>query len=148
MAKKNLDLVFQVLNEIGIISQLSTAELEKHLPLALKASQFGVLNHFVRLGGSSTPAKLASAFQVTKGAMTNNLNRLLHHQLVSIEPDPRDGRVKRVEITKKGREVQAQAMRSLYAPMQSLVDEFGLDEFKRALPFLAALRKFLDDARG
>jgi DNA-binding MarR family transcriptional regulator len=38
------------------------------------ASQFKVLNHLVRLGDGTTPAKLAKAFQITKGAMTNTTN--------------------------------------------------------------------------
>ncbi len=145
--EKKLNLIFQVFSEIGIISQLSTAQLEMNLPLGLKASQFGVLNHFVRRGERSTPAKLASAFQVTKGAMTNNLNRLLKHRLISIEPDPEDGRVKRVDITAKGRRIHRQSVRSLFVSMQALIDEFGADDFENLLPFLMRLRAYLDEMR-
>ena len=97
------DLVFfKVFNEIGIIHQLGSTAFEKTLPDGLKISQFSVLNHFVRLGDDSTPLQLANAFQVTKGAMTNTLKRLLDRELITIRPDPKDGRRKRVFITEKG----------------------------------------------
>ena len=68
--------VFRLFNEIGIISQLSGTILARVLPHGLSMAQFGVLNNFVRLGGERTPAGLAEAFQVTRGAMTNTLTRL------------------------------------------------------------------------
>ncbi|MFT5283071.1 MAG: hypothetical protein ACI94Z_001906, partial [Yoonia sp.] len=36
---------------------------------------FKVLNHLVRLGDGITPAEFAKAFNVTKAAMTNTINR-------------------------------------------------------------------------
>ena len=47
-----------------------------------------MLNHFARLGGVRSPAELAQAFQVSKGAMTNTLQRLEAGRLVKIIPDP------------------------------------------------------------
>ena len=67
---------FRFFTEIGIIEQLARNRLERGLPDGLKISQFSVLNHLVRLGGEWSPARLARAFQVTKGAMTNTLQRL------------------------------------------------------------------------
>ena len=59
---------FRLFTEIGIIEQLARNRLERGLPDGLKVSQFVVLNHLVRLGGEWSPARLANAFQVTKGA--------------------------------------------------------------------------------
>jgi DNA-binding PadR family transcriptional regulator len=73
-AKDRLDV--QLLTEIGIINQLSMTLLERTIPAGMSAAQFGVLSHFVRRGREESPAQLASAFQVTKGAMTNTLQRL------------------------------------------------------------------------
>ena len=49
---------FQLFNEIGIIQQLVNTRFERALPDGLTASQFGVLNHFVRLGGERAPSDL------------------------------------------------------------------------------------------
>nr|MBC8240058.1 MarR family transcriptional regulator [Alphaproteobacteria bacterium] len=81
-------LAFRFFTEIGIIEQLARNRLERVLPDGLKVSQFIVLNHLVRLGGEWNPARLAAAFQVTKGAMTNNLQRLEQRRLVQVLANP------------------------------------------------------------
>ena len=43
-------LYFQMFNEIGIISQLSSNRLERVLPEGMSIAQFSLLNHLVRLG--------------------------------------------------------------------------------------------------
>ena len=148
MEEKKLALVFQFFTEIGIINQLSVAQLEKHLPLGIKVSQFSVLNHFVRLGDGVSPVQLASAFQVTKGAMTNNLSRLLKHELISIVPDERDGRAKRVYITERGKQVREDSVRVLFTYMQPMLKQISLAEFEAALPFLMKVRSYLDNHRS
>ena len=62
--------LFAYFNEIGIIAQLSSAQFEKTLPARLNNSQFSVLNWFRRVDSQATPGRLATAFQVTAGAMT------------------------------------------------------------------------------
>ena len=84
--------LFEFFNEIGIINQLSSTRFERVLPPGLSLAQFSVLNNFARLGGTRTPAQLASAFQVTKGAMTNTLKKLAAGGYINITPDPADGR--------------------------------------------------------
>ena len=76
--------LFLLLNEIGIISQLSGARLDRLLPHGLTLAQFGVLNHLVRLDGDWSPARLAAAFQVTKGTMTSTLQRLASKGFIEI----------------------------------------------------------------
>ena len=90
--------LFTLFNEIGIISQLSSARLARMLPHGLTVAQFSVLNHLVRLEGDWSPARLAAAFQVTKGTMTSTLQRLVAKGLISLEPDPSDGRAKHVKL--------------------------------------------------
>jgi DNA-binding MarR family transcriptional regulator len=141
------DKLFQLFNEIGIIEQLSRAQLEAVLPDGLKAPQFGVLNRFCRLGDNETPQSLASAFQVTKGAMTNTLNRLNVRGLVRIKPDPNDGRSKRVFITAKGKKVRNQSIEAAVGNFQEFKLNFTDEEVQQALPFLFKLRKFLDENR-
>ncbi len=98
----NDPVAFDFFTEIGIIAQLSQSRLQQALPGGLKLSHFTVLNHFARRGGEQSPAELARAFQVTKGAMTNTVQRLAARGLVAVRPDPRDGRAKLVSPTPAG----------------------------------------------
>ena len=141
-------LLFQFLNEVGIIDQWARAKLESVLPGGLKFSQFIVLNHLVRLGGDWNPARLANAFQVTKGAITNALQRLESRGLVMIVSNPRDGRGKLVSLTAAGRKMREQCVRSIDPLLVDLEATFGEKRFARVLPLLEEVRKYLDERRA
>jgi len=68
--------LFSFFNEIGIIAQLASNLFAQSLPGGLTQSQFSVLNWFARVDSEATPKRLATAFQVTPGAMTNTLKKL------------------------------------------------------------------------
>ena len=138
---------FRLFTEIGIIEQLARNRLERGLPDGLKMAQFGVLNHLVRLGGQWSPARLASAFQVTKGAMTNTLQRLEKQELVLVEADPDDGRAKLVSLTEAGREMRARCVQSVGPLFSELSRELTDQDIAAALPVLERLRKYLDSHR-
>lgn len=140
-------LAFRIFNEIGIISQLSGAIMTRVLPHGLSMAQFGVLNNFVRLGGERTPAGLAEAFQVTRGAMTNTLARLEAQGFISVRADPEDGRGKIVEITDAGRQAREEALALLMVEANKLEDKIDWTALEGMLPKLEALRKILDEAR-
>ena len=140
-------LLFRLFNEIGIIEQLARARFERSLPDGLKLSHFTVLNHFVRLGGERSPAELARAFQVTKGAMTNTLQRLEARGLVEISPDPHDGRAKRVRITPAGERTRAAAVAAVAPGFADLEKQISQEDIAAALPFLERIRSHLDRAR-
>jgi len=137
----------QVLTEIGIISQLTNAMLERDLPAGMSAAQFGVLSHFMRRGGEDSPARLAAAFQVTKGAMTNTLQRLEAQGFVLIVGDPEDGRRKRVSLTPAGAAAYQAAVLAVGPRISQMRGAFTDAEFTAALPFLRALRMYLDENR-
>lgn len=141
-------LVFAFFNEIGIIEQLARNAFERVMPDGLRLPHFSVLNHFVRLGGERSPGELARAFQVTKGAMTNTLQRLEARGLIALRPDPRDGRAKLVAITPAGRQVREQAVAALAPQIAALAARFPEAEFARALPFLREVRAYLDRERN
>ena len=141
-------LAFRLFTEIGIIEQLARNRFEAALPDGLKVSQFGVLNHLVRLGGEWGPARLAAAFQVTKGAMTNTLNRLDKRGLIEIKADPSDGRGKLVTLTEAGREVRERCINNVGPIIGELSSELSDKELAVALPVLEKVRKFLDSNRS
>ena len=139
---------FRLFTEIGIIEQLARNRLERGLPDGLKVSQFVVLNHLVRLGGEWSPARLASAFQVTKGAMTNTLQRLEIRGLVRIVANPSDGRAKLVTITDAGRDMRADSVASVGPFLSDLSRALSDKDLAKALPVLEKIRKFLDAQRS
>ncbi|MDZ4775233.1 MAG: MarR family winged helix-turn-helix transcriptional regulator [Alphaproteobacteria bacterium] len=140
-------LAFKVLNEIGIIAQLARVELERATGDALSGAGFSVLNHLARLPGVWAPARLARAFQVTKGAMTNTLQRLEAEGYVKIVDDPKDGRAKHVTITRKGLKARDAALTGLTPLLKELTKTVGAETFRDLLPGLARLRSVLDAAR-
>jgi len=151
MADKPLDTMlqwFDVFNEIGIIEQLSRNAFERVLQEGLSLAGFSVLNHFVRLElKSSTPTELASAFQVTKGAMTNSLSRLEGLGFVSVNVNPKDGRGKIIRITSKGIKARNQSIQAITPMLAMIGGSIPGKEAADALPFLKKLRIFLDENR-
>lgn len=143
-----LRISFQVMSEIAIIGHLADTALAQALPEELSVAGFGVLNHFVRLNvEGESPARLARAFQVTKGAMTYTLQRLEERGYVTIHADPADARAKIVRVTRKGRSARDAAVARVHPGMLALLEAIGAAEFARALPFLIKLRQVLDAAR-
>jgi len=135
------------MTEIGIISQLTNSALERALPDDLSLAQFVTLHHLARLGGNWSPKRLASAMQVTKGAMTNTITKLEKRGFITICPDPEDGRGKQVSLTSVGLAMRDQALNQSMPVFASLLEEFEIADFAQALPFLSRLRANLDKAR-
>jgi DNA-binding MarR family transcriptional regulator len=140
-------IAFQVLNEIGIIEQLARNRLERALPDDMKVAHFAVLNHLVRLGDGRQPAQLAEAFQVTRGAITNTLQRLVARGHVEVRPCPGDARAKEVYLTPEGRAARERAVRVIAVLVEQLGAELTEDELAALLPTLRRLRSALDRAR-
>ncbi len=139
--------MFEFFNEIGIVAQLSNTRFEQNLPGQLTASQFGVLNNFVRLGGTRSPKQLADAFQVTKGAMTNTLAKLEAKGCVKIAADPRDGRAKVVSITAKGKRLRESAIIKATEAFRDLEGVLSDEDVAVCVPVLQKIRAHLDSHR-
>ncbi|MEM8766132.1 MAG: MarR family transcriptional regulator [Pseudomonadota bacterium] len=140
-------LAFEFFNEVGIISQLSSTRMQRALPHGMTQSQFSVLNWFVRVDTQASPTRLANAFQVTKGAMTNTLGKLEEKGFISIEPDPTSGRSKIVTMTSAGARARKAALGALTADLEQFLGAFSVSDLRTALPFLKEVRAFLDAAR-
>ena len=141
-------LIFTLFNEIGIINQLSTARFARVLAPDLNPSEFGVLNHFVRLGDGKTPSYLAKAFQMTKPSMTAILAKLERKGYVESVGSQEDRRQKIVTLTEEGRAARSKGLQAM-APLADIVLESqDLSELQAILPKLEALREFLDQERN
>ena len=137
----------QVFAEIAAIDQLATTRIERALPAGLTKAQFMVLDRLARRGGGETPAELARAFQLTKGALTNSLSRLAAAGLIAVTADGDDGRKKRATVTEAGAGTHRQALISLRPITDDARKAFPESEFAGALPFLQSLRGWLEQNR-
>ena len=138
---------FEFFNEIGIIGQLGSNRMQRSLPHGLTQSQFSVLNWFVRVDDEATPTRLAKAFQVTRGAMTNTLAKLSGKGFIAIEPDPASGRSKIITLTPSGRAARDAAITALGGDLNDFLEAFPPARLNRVLPLLREARAFLDAAR-
>jgi DNA-binding MarR family transcriptional regulator len=134
-------------NEIGIIAQLSSNQFQRALPHGLNQSQFSVLNWFVRVDVEATPGRLARAFQVTRGAMTNTLGKLHAKGLIQIEPDPDSGRRKIVRLTAAGRRARDEAVTASYPLLAEFIAHFNKRRTDAVMPLLQEIREYLDKRR-
>jgi DNA-binding MarR family transcriptional regulator len=93
----------------------------------MELSHFSVLNHLARAGDERTPAQLARAFHVTRGAMTNTLARLEWAGHVHIRPDWDDARRKFVAISPAGRAARDAAVQAVVPLIGEVVESLGAD---------------------
>ena len=138
--------LFTYFNEISIIARLTIAQFERILPDCLNNSQFSVLNWFSRVDSQASPSRLATAFQVTPGAMTNTLKKLESKSLVKIEPDELCGRKKKVSMTSKGEKLQKQAVNAA-ALFQEMAKNRPLENIEIQLAQLQKVREYSDQRR-
>jgi DNA-binding MarR family transcriptional regulator len=104
-----------------------------------------VLNHLARLNDERTPAQLAKAFHVTRGAMTNTLAKLEWAGHIHIRPDWDDARRKFVAISPAGRAARDAAVQSVAPLIAEVVGALGIDRVRALIPVLRELRIRLED---
>jgi len=138
---------FQLLNEVGIIDQLAQHRAEQLLAPELNMPQFIVLNHLVRRGCDATQIDLAHAMQVTKGAMSNTVSRLRDKGYITVQPDPDDGRGKRVNLSTAGRRARDRAVAKLGRGLEGMAVALSAQEVEYTLMALRKLRVWLDQQR-
>jgi DNA-binding MarR family transcriptional regulator len=130
------DTAVALFGELFMADQLARNRISKVLPKGMELSHFSVLNHLARINDERTPAQLAKSFHVTRGAMTNTLNRLEWAGHIHIRPDWEDARQKFVALSPSGR-----------VPLiAEVVQSLGADRVRAVLPVLRELRIKLEEA--
>ncbi|MBW6416283.1 MarR family winged helix-turn-helix transcriptional regulator [Celeribacter sp. PS-C1] len=132
-------------SEIFMADQLARNRLTKAMPKGMEISHFSVLNHLARANDERSPAQLARAFHVTRGAMTNTLNKLEWAGHVHIRPDWDDARRKFVSISPSGRAARDAALAAIAPILSEIVEAIGVERVKSALPVLREMRIRLED---
>ena len=118
--------------------------LTRALPKGMEISHFSVLNNLAWHDGEKTPAQLAETFNVTRGAMTNTLNKLVWAGYVHIRPDWEDARRKMVAISPAGRNARDHAIRQISPLINDVADDLGEAQVRATLDTLRALRRQLE----
>ncbi|PTX02964.1 MarR family transcriptional regulator [Pararhodobacter aggregans] len=143
---KNLDdLAIPLFAELFMADQLARARLTKVLPRGMELSHFSVLNLLARKQEERTPAQLAKAFHVTRGAMTNTLGKLEVAGHIHIRPDWDDARRKFVSISPAGRQARDAALHAIAPVIGALATKIGTDKVRAVLPVLRELRSELEN---
>ena len=137
-------LAIALFSEILTADQLVRNRLTRVLPKGMEISHFSVLNHLARVSDERTPAQLAKSFHVTRGAMTNTLNKLEWAGYIHIRPDWDDARRKLVAISPAGRRARDAALDGISPMIGDLAAELGEDKVRAVLPILRELRLKLE----
>ncbi|OJH45578.1 MULTISPECIES: MarR family winged helix-turn-helix transcriptional regulator [Paracoccus] len=130
--------------EVLIAEQLSRNLISKALPGGMQISHFSVLNLLAHVNEERTPAQLARAFHVTRGAMTNTLSRLEWAGHVHIRPDWDDARRKFVSLSPAGRAARDNALAAFMPLIAGVVRKIGAERVRSALPVLREMRVQLE----
>lgn len=138
------NLATALLSELLTADQMLRTRLSKALPKGMELSHFSVLNHLSRYKQERTPAQLARAFHVTRGAMTNTLSKLEWAGYVHIRPDWDDARSKLVTISPAGLQARDAALAAIAPLISDIVGDLGDEKVRAALPILRELRLKLE----
>ncbi|MEZ5886799.1 MAG: MarR family transcriptional regulator [Paracoccaceae bacterium] len=145
MADPTEALAVTLFSEVFTADQLARNRLSKMLPKGMEISHFAVLNHLAHAGAEKSPAQLADAFHVTRGAMTNTLSKLEWAGHVHIRPDWDDARRKFVSISPSGRAARDAALAAVAPVIGAVVRSIGVEKVRAALPVLRDLRLLLEE---
>lgn len=134
-------LAVSLFGEILALDQLVRNRLAKVLPKGMELSHFSVLNQLSHTKIERTPAQIAKSFRVTRGAITNTLNKLELSGYIHVRPDWDDARRKMVSISPAGIVARNNALTAVTPIINELVSEMGEERLKAIVPILRELRQ-------
>ncbi len=145
MSDSDDGLAIALFSEMFMADQLARSALTRALPTGMELSHFSVLNLLARSNAAKSPAQLARAFHVTRGAMTNTLGKLEWAGYVHISPDWDDARRKLVAISPAGLAARDAALAVLEPILQEAVKDLGSEKVRATLPVLRKLRSQFEE---
>ena len=134
-------LAVSLFGEILALDQLVRARLAKVLPKGMELSHFSVLNQLSHTKTERTPAQIAKSFRVTRGAITNTLNKLELSGYIHVRPDWDDARRKMVSISPAGIVARNNALTAVTPIINELISDMGEERLKTIIPILRDLRQ-------
>lgn len=145
MSERTEDIAVTLFGELFMADQLARNRISKVLPRGMQLSHFSVLNHLARAQEERTPAQLARAFHVTRGAMTNTLTKLEWAGHIHIRPDWDDARQKFVAISPAGRAARDAAVQAVAPLIAEVVLALGEDRVRGVIPVLRQMRLRMEE---
>ena len=133
---------------MAVFARLSRAQAPPLRPSSRPSAEFGInrgeFDVLASLRRSGDPFELsagalAQAVVLSPSAMTNRLKRLEEHDLVTRRPDPSNGRVVLVALTRGGRRLVDEAVVAHVATLDGLLSEFSAREARSLSGLLARL---------
>ena len=140
MADTTQSLAVALFSELLTLDQLTRASVAKSMPKGMELSHFMVLNHLAQSNSEKSPGQLARSFHLTRGAMTNTLNKLEWAGWVHVRPDWDDARRKMVAISPSGQSARDAAIAGIAPVIEGMVRDVGNDKVRTVLPVLRELR--------
>ena len=137
-------LAVPLFGEILALDQLMRNRLAKVLPKGMELSHFSVLNQLSHTKIERTPAQIARSFRVTRGAITNTLNKLELSGYIHVRPDWEDARRKMVSISPAGMVARNNALTAVTPIIEDLARDMGEERLKAIVPILRELRQKLE----
>ena len=137
-------LAVPLFGEILALDQLVRNRLAKVLPKGMELSHFSVLNQLCHTKIERTPAQIAKSFRVTRGAITNTLNKLELSGYIHVRPDWEDARRKMISISPAGIIARNNALKAVIPIIKELARDMGEERLKAIVPILRELRQKLE----
>ncbi len=137
-------LAVPLFGEILALDQLVRNRLAKVLPKGMELSHFSVLNQLSHTKIERTPAQIAKSFRLTRGAITNTLNKLELSGYIHVRPDWEDARRKMVSISPAGMVARNNALTAVTPIIEELAQDMGEERLKAIVPILRELRQKLE----
>lgn len=143
MSDDKNSIAIMLFSELLAVDQSVRSRLTRVLPKGMEISHFSVLNNLAWVGKERSPAKLAETLNVTRGAITNTVNKLEWAGYVHVRPDWDDARRKMVGISPAGRKAHEAAVSAIAPFLNQVVEELGEEKAASVLPILREIRRKL-----
>lgn len=137
-------LAIQLFSELLLLDQFLRNRITKILPEGVELSQFLVLLHLAASGTEIGPARLASSFNVTRGAMSNTLGRLERNGQIQVRGDTVDARRKFVTISEQGQQTLDYVVGEIHPRFKDILAKYQRSEISNCLALLSDLRHSLE----
>ena len=145
MTQTGQHLAVTLFSELLAVDQLARSALDRVLPKGMELSHFSVLNHLAHTQSERSPTQLAQTFHLTRGAMTNTLNKLEWAGYIHVRPDWDDARKKMVAISPAGLAARDAAIAAISPLVADVAKKVGEDRVRATLPLLRELRARLSE---
>ena len=139
----------EILIWCGVVTQLVRTRANRILRDAeLPYPLFVLLRHFCHDPDREwTVTQLAAAFEVNQPGMTKQVKRLLELGLLASRPDPGDGRVRWLRVTRRGVRLRDAMVGRLEPDRQDVFRGWTRGEVAELHRLLFRLKSWLDDNR-